>query len=926
MEQNNEYFVFISYSSLDNEWAIWLRHELEHYHLPASFNGRTDVRDNLRKVFRDRDELSAGPEWDEQVQKALEETNNLIVICSPHSAKSDAVNKEIETFIALGKEDHIFPFIVEGDNPEDCFPKALKHSKLAGDIIKDGSPNIAFIKIVAGMLNVEFSELWNRYEIEKAEEEQKIREQRDKLLIMQSRFLAEKANALVEEGDSYTARLLALEALPKDLENPDRPYVPEAEAALRKANYYNHVLFKGHQDLICTASFDSQGHYIVSASIDGTLKIWDIYSGVCVATHDGFASNVTSACFSKDGNKIITGDLDGKIQIWDVESWTCLIEINGFHHGICGEIQCHPDGKHILAPSDHNRLKIWNIEDGKTILTISGDTDSEYEHFYNAMFSHDGRFIAAIDDMQYPRLYDAESGELIRKYDIMSNYSTLSFNRSGTLLAIGSISDIYILVVESGEVHRVFRGHEGTIESVCFSPDDEFLLSSDCIEVRIWRIREGDSVRTIPKPVSSISYSNDGRSLLCYNDNRINIIDLTGRIQLYKSATDQSLSAIPLHEIHPQIYATINNKTKEIEIHRIENREIQCKLKGHKKAIDQIIISPNEKTLVSMSIDKSCNLWDVENGILLDTISTKYNHIHCPNPVAYSNNGRFVVAASNNTLKITDTLDGSNVMNILGNFMWISYVAFNICDTMVLSVSSFCINVWDIETGNCIKTIESPESVSFFKAYFSPDNTQIVTISSYGYEENVVSLWSIENGNLLYSLWDCFDACFSSDGEWLASTAKGGEICLLNTKSLEFRQIGKNHHGFLFSKDAKLLFFAQGYDVEIYNIKQREICMKLKHESNLFKLIGVTRDEHYLITQEGYTVCVWDITTGCRMYAFDISKTSFSDNGENIEFIDIEILFKTYTLYPIKDLIEKNKEQLSNSQLTPEERRKYYLD
>ena len=94
MEQK-VYFVFISYSSLDNEWAIWFRHELEHYHLPASFNGRTDVRDNLRKVFRDRDDLIAGPEWDEQVQKALGDINNFIVICSSHSAKSDAVNKEI---------------------------------------------------------------------------------------------------------------------------------------------------------------------------------------------------------------------------------------------------------------------------------------------------------------------------------------------------------------------------------------------------------------------------------------------------------------------------------------------------------------------------------------------------------------------------------------------------------------------------------------------------------------------------------------------------------------------------------------------------------------------------------------------------------------------------------------------------------------
>lgn len=149
MKADQEYFVFISYSSLDNNWAIWLRDELEHSHLPASFNGRTDVRDNLRKVFRDRDELSAGPEWDEQVNKALANTNNLIVICLPNAAKSDAVNKEVETFIALGKEDHIFPFIVEGDKPEYCFSPTLRHFRLGGDVNKDGGRDSTSIKVVA---------------------------------------------------------------------------------------------------------------------------------------------------------------------------------------------------------------------------------------------------------------------------------------------------------------------------------------------------------------------------------------------------------------------------------------------------------------------------------------------------------------------------------------------------------------------------------------------------------------------------------------------------------------------------------------------------------------------------------------------------------------------------------------------------------
>ena len=35
MEQEKQYYAFISYKSDDVEWAIWLQHELEHYHLPV---------------------------------------------------------------------------------------------------------------------------------------------------------------------------------------------------------------------------------------------------------------------------------------------------------------------------------------------------------------------------------------------------------------------------------------------------------------------------------------------------------------------------------------------------------------------------------------------------------------------------------------------------------------------------------------------------------------------------------------------------------------------------------------------------------------------------------------------------------------------------------------------------------------------------
>lgn len=117
MIQGKEYYAFISYKSEDVEWAIWLQHELEHYHLPASFNGRTDIRQELRPVFRDIDELAAG-NLPEQIKRALENSQNLIVVCSPQAAASPWVNQEVQTFIALGRTNRIFPFIVEGSAPK----------------------------------------------------------------------------------------------------------------------------------------------------------------------------------------------------------------------------------------------------------------------------------------------------------------------------------------------------------------------------------------------------------------------------------------------------------------------------------------------------------------------------------------------------------------------------------------------------------------------------------------------------------------------------------------------------------------------------------------------------------------------------------------------------------------------------------------
>lgn len=555
MEQTKEYYAFISYKSEDKEWAIWLQHELEHYHLPATLNGRSDLPQELRPVFRDLDELSAG-NLPEQIRVALANSANLIVVCSPMSAQSPWVNQEVETFIAMGKTKRIFPFIVEGhpyaDNPdEECFPPAIRNlpkeeERLGGDVTKNGR-DAAFVKVVAGMLELGFDTLWNRYEKEKAEEERRQREQRDNLLRVQSHYLAEKAMDVLDNGNSQLARLLALEALPKDLDHYDRPYVPAAEAALRVACESQSCIFRdprigscavfspdgklaafsiddtinivsvetgvqeqllqGHTECIWGVCFNHRGTLLASASVDSTVRIWDVKSGENLKTIKGHHDIVTTVSFNADDSMIVTGSYDGTVRFWDVKTGVEVLQLE------CPPEECprkdsdeevhtyahfSPKGQFLAVKYHSTRrstpIYVWHRKadnNGWEILTTTGN-DWPYEY----AFSYDEKYFVYDTDDVSPckiRIIDLTNNQEYALFDAnKDNWDVFAFaiSHNGRLLAYsGTDNNIHIINFSSGEEIRQLKGHCDDINNLMFSPDDRLLLSSsDDDTVRFWEL------------------------------------------------------------------------------------------------------------------------------------------------------------------------------------------------------------------------------------------------------------------------------------------------------------------------------------------------------------------------------------------------------------------------------------------------------
>lgn len=169
------YRAFISYSHRDAKWAMWLHRALERYVVPldafpSDKKLKEDASSQIRRltpVFRDRDELPASISLADTIQEALAASENLIVLCSSHSAASQYVNAEIDMFRELhpSNEQKIYALIVEG-SPPDCFPPALTEGgvePIAADTREEGDGKTdAKLKLIAGMLGVGFDRLKQR--------------------------------------------------------------------------------------------------------------------------------------------------------------------------------------------------------------------------------------------------------------------------------------------------------------------------------------------------------------------------------------------------------------------------------------------------------------------------------------------------------------------------------------------------------------------------------------------------------------------------------------------------------------------------------------------------------------------------------------------------------------------------------------------
>lgn len=482
-----KYKAFISYRhiSFDSYVAEKTLELIESYKPPAEF--RSNSKWEHWKCFRDEEELPLSKDLGDDIHKALERSEFLVVICSKDFNDSKWCREEIQYFKAIhgGSTDNIIAILINGD-PETSFPCEITHSienqtvrdiePLAADIRADSVKEsmsllkTRYLKMAARFLNCDYDNLVRRENKRRRNRiislfstvtavlviimgiilasYLQLQEKNEELLIENSRHLVEESRNLMKDGRPVEAIQAALKALP-DEEN-DRPVLPEAEYCLAENinafstfDYtYGAVKMLEHKSPVNDIAYIKNGEQIFSYDISG-LYFWDSYSGELL---NKFEINLSYESMRVYIDRINGSDNNPEIYLYN-KNFLALFDYEGLKYKWFREYDTITtfffDNEKIIALRDDSNIEFIDKESGE-IQKILND---KYGYFSDGIIVCDTEKYTIIQrDVYLYIYYKGKDG-----YDSVQSAEVFNDNKNSVIKTSYMDGLVFVQAANRGE-------------------------------------------------------------------------------------------------------------------------------------------------------------------------------------------------------------------------------------------------------------------------------------------------------------------------------------------------------------------------------------------------------------------------------------------------------------------------------------------
>jgi len=336
-----------------------------------------------------------------------------------------------------------------------------------------------------------------------------------------------------------------------------------------------------------------------------------------------------------------------------------LREVHG-HSRCVNSIAFSADGQLIITGGSDNTAKLWNFHTQHVLHTFQG-----HEQWVQSVaFAHTRNMVATGCDDKYVRVFEQDENA-------------------------HSLSEGWKMTCEFGRLHDDVHAHRLGVQSVVFSPEDDFIVSGSAdTSIKLWRLVDKECAHEMLGHmdwVNKVSYSPDG-------------------MMLASASYDET-----------------------VKLWRISDGDEIMTFEGHEDFVNCVAWSPDGDKIVTSSGDYTVRLWQVRmpDGSLTEKaepLRTMYGHRGWVLSVCFSPLGDKIASASSDKSVILWDAVTYQAVDRLRHRDWVEGVVFApnrfLCDELVTIGHMVYISVWDVSTDSAKCRRKLPARPHFLQAFF----------------------------------------------------------------------------------------------------------------------------------------------------------------------------------------------------------------